>query len=190
MLISNTLGRPPSTSDIDCTVQYRVAEPSHNISNNILDASVQIFMILEQVVVEVYSRKRISLRIANFVSHQLKTWAVKWLRPLTTALSSSNTSDAVQIGACQTLTSYFYCITLLTRPFLLYDLYETLGAGAMLKRSSNQVDHADKRKFADAALDAAVACVEMVTDVIRSGHMPSRMPLIVYVAALTSMCMV
>ena len=32
------------------------------MSTQILDASVQIFMIIERVVVEVYSRKRISLR--------------------------------------------------------------------------------------------------------------------------------
>ena len=44
---------------------------------SVLDASVQIFMIIERVVVEVYSRKRISLRIADYVSLQLKNWASK-----------------------------------------------------------------------------------------------------------------
>ncbi|KAJ4349277.1 hypothetical protein N0V95_004707 [Ascochyta clinopodiicola] len=91
-LISNLLGRPPSTSDVDCTVKYSVAEVSKDMESQTLDASVQIFMIIERVVVEVYSRKRISLRIANYVSRQLKTWASTWLEDLHKATSRANLS--------------------------------------------------------------------------------------------------
>ena len=95
-LISNLLGRPPSTSDVDCTVKYDVSGVDEDMSTQILDASVQIFMIIERVVVEVYSRKRISLRIANYVSRQLKTWASSWLEPLheATSRTSSVSSSA------------------------------------------------------------------------------------------------
>lgn len=58
MLISNLLGRPPSTSDVDCTVKYGkhgVAEVPFGESPHVIDASVQIFMIIERVVVEVSS---------------------------------------------------------------------------------------------------------------------------------------
>ncbi|PSN70152.1 hypothetical protein BS50DRAFT_306657 [Corynespora cassiicola Philippines] len=180
MLISNLLGRPPSTSDVDCTVKYSLAEISSDLQAHILDASVQMFMIIERVVVEVYSRKRISLRIANYVSHQLKGWASNWLRLLSDATSWSiiNTSsrEAV-VGACSTLCSYYYGIMLLTRPFLIYELYEYMGAS--LKGGGTHVEHQEKRKYADAALDAAASFVETLQTVIEAGKMPLRMPLIV-----------
>ena len=73
LLISVLLARPPSTSDVDCTVKYTTS-PDSNAGGvaRAFDASVEICLIIERVVVEVYSRKRISLRIANYVSKQLK----------------------------------------------------------------------------------------------------------------------
>jgi hypothetical protein len=179
-LISNLLGRPPSTSDVDCTVKYSVAEVGDDMDVQILDASVQIFMIIERVVVEVYSRKRISLRIANYVSRQLKTWASNWLEPLHEAIdraSLNNSSPEAAVGACSTLCSYYYGIMLLTRPFLIYELYDHMGAS--LKGGGTQVEHEEKRKFADAALDAASSLVDILQIVIHTGKMPRRMPLIV-----------
>ena len=179
-LISNLLGRPPSTSDVDCTVKYGVDEICENMDAQILDASVQIFMIIERVVVEVYSRKRISLRIANYVSRQLKTWASNWLQPLHEATSRANlgnSSPEAAIGACSTLCSYYYGIMLLTRPFLIYELYEYMGAS--LKGGGTLVEHKEKRKYADAALDAASSFVDTLQNVIHASKMPRRMPLIV-----------
>ncbi|KAF1849096.1 uncharacterized protein K460DRAFT_276636 [Cucurbitaria berberidis CBS 394.84] len=180
MLISSVLGRPPSTSDVDCTVKYCVAETGGQAGVKMLDASVQIFMIIERVVVEVYSRKRISLRIANYVSRQLKSWASTWLQVLTEITTSSiqgSFSQEKVVGACATLCSYYYGIMLLTRPFLIYDLYEYMGAS--LKGGGSQSDHQHKRKYADAALDAASSFVETLEAVIYAGKLPRRMPLIV-----------
>lgn len=189
MLISNLLGRPPSTSDVDCTVKYGkhgAAEVPLGPSLHMIDASVQIFMIIERVVVEVYSRKRISLRIASYVSHQLKGWASTWLRALsdmtrgspTTPRDRDDMSREAVVGACSTLCSYYYGIMLLTRPFLIYELYEYLGAS--LKASGTHHEHQEKRKYADAALDAAASFVETLQAVLKSHSMPQRMPLIVY----------
>ena len=180
MLISNILGRPPSTSDVDCTVKYSVTELIHEGSVNILDSSVQIFMIIERVVVEVYSRKRISIRIADYVSRQLKLWASNWLRTLTDVTVRADDIDVSQdtvVGACSTLCSYYYGIMLLTRPFLIYEIYEHLGAA--LRGGGTQNDYRDKRKYADAALDAAASFVETLQAVIDTKAMPRRMPLIV-----------
>lgn len=180
MLISSVLGRPPSTSDVDCTVKYKVATSGSGTAVDILDASVQIFMIIERVVVEVYSRKRISIRIADYVSRQLKSWASNWLRPLsdiTTEARRMSVSRNSVVGACSALCSYYYGILLLTRPFLIYDLYEYMGAS--LKGKGTESDHENKRKYADAALDAAASFVDTLDGVIQAGTMPRRMPLIV-----------
>jgi hypothetical protein len=177
MLISNVLGRPPSTSDVDCTVKYTLPENSE-LEFNVLDPSVQIFMIVERVVVEVYSRKRISIRIADYVSRQLKGWASKWLRDLTTlTVEPADIPRSNIVGACSTLCSYYYGIMLLTRPFLIYEIYEHLGAS--LRGGGTQKDHQEKRKYADAALDAAASFVETLDTVIETDIMPRRMPLVV-----------
>lgn len=114
MLISSILGRPPSTSDVDCTVKYNVTDVSreeivHTVQ--FLDASVQIFMIIERVVVEVYSRKRISIRIADYVSRQLKSWASNWLKvltDLTVCVTENQVDRSSVIGACSALCTYYY----------------------------------------------------------------------------------
>ncbi|KAH8725488.1 hypothetical protein GQ44DRAFT_615679 [Phaeosphaeriaceae sp. PMI808] len=180
MLISNVLGRPPSTSDVDCTVKYNVLEMHNGEGFNILDPSVQIFMIIERVVVEVYSRKRISIRIADYVSRQLKGWASNWLRILTEITVNSNRTGVERgtvVGACSTLCSYYYGIMLLTRPFLIYEIYEHLGAS--LRGGGTQIDHREKRKYADAALDGAASFVDTLKVVIQTNTIPRRMPLIV-----------
>lgn len=197
MLISNLLGRPPSTSDVDCTVTYNTAEPStSNSQSYIIDASVQIFMIMERIVVEVYSRKRISLRLALYISRQLKRWASSWFGQFMDVVASTDRGweTHVKIGACQTLCSYFYAIMLLTRPFLIYDLYEYMGAS--MRVVGTRAESQEKRKFADAALEAAASFVNMLKTVVRSGSMPHRMPLVVYVVcshnhlARANMCQV
>ncbi|KAI4659346.1 uncharacterized protein J4E78_005773 [Alternaria triticimaculans] len=176
-LISNALGRPPSTSDVDCTVKYNTFEDTTETDDaNVLDASVQIFMIIERVVVEVYSRKRISLRIADYVSRQLKSWASKWLQKLSHLTTRPHSREAV-VGACSTLCSYYYGIMLLTRPFLIYELYEYMGAP--LKSGGSQADHQEKRKYADAALDAASTLVDTLLVVTITKQLPRKMPLIV-----------
>ncbi|KNG46276.1 fungal specific transcription factor domain-containing protein [Stemphylium lycopersici] len=176
-LISNALGRPPSTSDVDCTVKYTVPKDMEaDIGASVLDASVQIFMIIERVVVEVYSRKRISLRIADYVSRQLKNWASTWLRRLSDVTTTRPSRQAV-VGACSNLCSYYYGIMLLTRPFLIYELYEYMGAS--LKSGGTQSDHQEKRKYADAAIDAASTLVETLLALIKADQLPRRMPLVV-----------
>ena len=162
---------------MDCTVKYVNPEDMRSdTSANILDASVQIFMIVERVVVEVYSRKRISLRIADYVSRQLKNWASKWLGNLSDITTRQQSCEAV-VGACSTLCSYYYGIMLLTRPFLIYELYEYMGAS--LKNGGTQADHQEKRKYADAAIDAASVLVDTLQALIKADQLPRRMPLVV-----------
>jgi hypothetical protein len=160
---------------VDCTVKY-VEDMFADSDTGVLDASVQIFMIIERVVVEVYSRKRISLRIADYVSRQLKMWASKWLQKLVNFTTRGNPREEV-VGACSTLCSYYYGIMLLTRPFLIYELYEYMGAS--MKNGGTRGDHQEKRKYADAAIDAAYSLVDTLLVVIRGDQLPRRMPLIV-----------
>lgn len=180
MFISCLLGRPPSISDVDDTVRSKKTDLA-DFHFSILDASVSFSNIIEQVVIQVYSRKHISMRIAHFVSDQLKEWASVWLVPLMNILDRDQllSQSAVEVsGALQVLCSYLYGITLLARPFLIYDVYDSLGTSQM-KLPTTQLEERDKKKFADGAIDAAITMVTVANNIIRAGKMPALMPGIV-----------
>ncbi|KAI9734623.1 MAG: hypothetical protein M1834_002224 [Cirrosporium novae-zelandiae] len=180
-------GRPPATSDIDCTVLYKTMNKAEE-KTSILDASVQIFLIIERVIVEIYSRKQISLQLAESISHHLRDWATNWLQRLRNSVkvcpsSPERPNQGEVIGACQALCSYYYAIMLLTRPFLLYELNRRLSTSAMstgIQGSSGQPNgDTEKAKFADACIDSATLLVDLVQDLIERRMLPWRMPLVV-----------
>lgn len=174
MLLSHILGRPTCTADIDCTVNFEDESPT--ISP--LNASVQIFLILDRIVMEVYSRRRISLRIANFITYQFRTWASRWVCRFTAFLDRERGDSLSTIGACRCLCTYYYGIILLTRPFLIQQLYEYLGTPA--KSDETQAENKEKMKYADAALEAAAKLVETLERSKKDFDPQLKMPMIVY----------
>lgn len=110
LFLSTSMGRPPATSDVDCTVPYRTFDDSGEDSFDLLNASAQIFLITEGIVVEVYSRKKVSYQLTEGISRQLRDWSLRWLQRLKDVVSNSSTEeDPSKItGACQVLCSYYY----------------------------------------------------------------------------------
>ncbi|KAF4551211.1 Fungal specific transcription factor domain-containing protein 51 [Elsinoe fawcettii] len=180
LLLSCLLGRPPCISDADDTHRRKHQTTTHD-NLDILEASLSLSVILEQVVVQVYTRKHISVKVAQFVSDQLKAWALVWLKPLMDALRPAGTqaSSSEQIaGALQVVSSYLYSITLLARPFLIYDVYDSLET-SHTRAPTTQVDERSKKKIADGAIDAAITLVTLVQDLITNDKMPAIAPGIV-----------
>lgn len=186
LYLSCSLGRPPATSDVDCSVPYDSPAAGQN-ELDVLSASVQAFLILERVVVEIYSRKQISIRLAEEISAQLRGWAVKWLAKLTrltaeTVSDDPESSRELIVGAAQVLSTYYYAVMLLTRPFLVYYLHEHLGNSQITVKDdahSKPRASAGRAKFAHATVDAAILLVELVDGLIKRGMLTSRMPLVV-----------
>jgi len=80
LFLSTNMGRPPAASDVDCTVSYRtVNRATGQETPDMLSASVQIFLIMETLVIEVYSRRKISLQLTEGLSSQLRDWSSRWL---------------------------------------------------------------------------------------------------------------
>jgi hypothetical protein len=173
------MGRPPATSDVDCTVPYHISEQDGPEKFDILCASVQIFLIMEALVLEVYSRRKISLQLAGRASSQLKDWSIRWLSQLReVAATKANEADCAQhFGACQVLSSYYYAVVLVSRPFLMYEIYRQFlhgsSPGAMPKLFSG------KARLADACVDAACLMIDLVSDFIRGGVISRKVPLVV-----------
>jgi hypothetical protein len=178
LFISICLGRPPALYDLDCTVPYK--EPQVNVlqETDVLDDTLQILLIVESIVEEVYShRPKISLQLTRQISQRLKDWAAQRMSRLTALLTveSSNTDITNAVGACQALATYFYAVMLLSRPFLMYEAYH-----AFLPARSTHSDEG-RRILADGCVDAACCLVDMVHNLTQSKSMPQKMPLIVYV---------
>ncbi|ROV93009.1 hypothetical protein VMCG_08989 [Cytospora schulzeri] len=169
LFLSTSMGRPPSTSDVDCTVCYRQVDDEGHEVFDILNASVQIFLIIEGVVLEVYSRRKISLQLTEGISRQLRDFSGRWMHHLKTVVSTPNAGDSAEVnGACQVLASYYYAVMLVSRPFLMYELYRRLSlehptvhgkAGLM----------SGKSKLADACIDAASLMVDQILDLNEKG---------------------
>ncbi|KAG8631166.1 hypothetical protein KVT40_000306 [Elsinoe batatas] len=177
LFISCLLGRPPGISDADDT-HRRAGAKTDGLSVNLLEANLLLSDILEQVVVQVYSRKHISVKVAHFVSNQLKAWASTWLEPLMELLGAERPTTIVEgasTGALQVVSTYLYSITLLARPFLIYDVYDSLGT-SQARAPTTQLEERNKKKFADGAIDAAITLVNIIQDLISAEKVPSLAP--------------
>ncbi|EFY88416.1 hypothetical protein MAC_05468 [Metarhizium acridum CQMa 102] len=178
LFLSTSMGRPPSASDVDCTVPYRNIDANGDEDLDLLNASVQILLITERVVVEIYSRRKISLQLTEGISHQLRDWSGRWLRQLKDVIARTDSRSTAEIsGACQVLSSYYYAVMLISRPFLMYELVRRLSDSPSAAGRSSLTS--GKSKLADACIDAASLMVDPILDLIDRGILNSRAPLIV-----------
>lgn len=172
LFLSISMGRPPATSDVDCTVAYEEKGGEGKERFDLLNASVQILLITEQVVVEVYSRKKISLQLTEGISMKLRKWSEEWMHQLKEAILGYEQSEIG--GACQVLCSYYYSVMLVSRPFLMYELYRRLSQAEDAGKKPS-----GKTKLADACIDAASLMVDEVLGLMERGALNHRAPMIV-----------
>ncbi|CAG2007322.1 unnamed protein product, partial [Fusarium graminearum] len=179
LFLSSSMGRPPATSDVDCTVPYQ--SPDENLEEHLdlLNASVQIFLVLEGVVTEIYSRRKISLQLTEGISLQLRDWSSRWLKPLKDIVANPDIQDRAQAsGACQILATYYYAVMLVSRPFLMYELCRRLSDGSVASNGRSALT-SGKSKLADACIDAASLMVDPILDLIQRGVLVGHVPILV-----------
>lgn len=178
LFLSSSMGRPPATSDLDCTVPYRAVGTDGNEVLDLLNASVQILLILEYIILEVYSRKKISMQLTEGISLKLRDWSGRWLSQLKEVIAQPAARNEAQVtGACQVLSSYYYAVMLVSRPFLMYELCQRLVDGSAA--SSRPAMASGRSKLADACIDAASLMVDPVLDLIERGVLQGKAPLLV-----------
>ncbi|KAI1500044.1 hypothetical protein F5X99DRAFT_388037 [Biscogniauxia marginata] len=180
LFLSISMGRPPATSDSDCTVLYQSAGNDGNEQFDLLNASVQVLLIAEGIVLEVYHRRKITLQLTDGISRQLREWSGRWLTLLLRSISKeSPANNGEVIGACQALSSYYYAVMLVSRPFLMYELCKRLPESRTAGQHPSSDTNSGRSKLANACIDAACLMVEMVLDLVERGILDQRMPLIV-----------
>lgn len=180
LFLSISMGRPPSMSDVDCTVPYRTLDDSGQEKYDLLNASVQILSITEEIVLRVYSRRKISLQLTEGISRELRDWSSRWLPRLKRNIAEPLPDGADVIGACQVMSSYYYAVMLVARPFLMYELCKRLpDATATVDAPSSSSDNSGRARLANACIDAASLMAELVLDLVERRLLDGRMPLIV-----------
>ena len=180
LFLSASQGRPPATSDEDCTVPYRDTDSEGREAPDILNASVQIFSITERVVLEIYSKRKITLQLTEGISRQLRDWSARWLSHLKRVTSSVPGDRHETAGACQVLSSYYYCVILVSRPFLVYELYRRVPEDAE-PESGGPDTNTGRHKLANACIDSACLMSDMILDLVERGALDKKSPLLVYV---------
>ncbi|KAI0384403.1 hypothetical protein F5Y04DRAFT_293308 [Hypomontagnella monticulosa] len=180
LFLSISMGRPPSMSDVDCTVPCQTLDDSGHEKYDLLNASVQILSITEEIVLRVYSRRKISLQLTEGISRQLRDWSSQWLPCLKRHIAESPHDGAEVIGACQVLSSYYYAVMLVARPFLMYELCKRLpDSTATAAAPCSSSNNSGRAKLANACIDAASLMAESVLDLVNRKLLDKRMPLIV-----------
>ncbi|KAI0602676.1 hypothetical protein F4775DRAFT_600677 [Biscogniauxia sp. FL1348] len=183
LFLSISMGRPPATSDSDCTVPYQSKADDGGETFDLLNASVQVLLIAEGIVLEVYHRRKITLQLTEGISRQLREWSGRWLAPLLRSvadMAAGGRRDAsVAVGACQALSSYYYAVMLVSRPFLIYELCKRLPESTTAAQQPAGDTNSGRSKLANACIDAACLMIEMVLDLVERGVLDQRMPLLV-----------
>jgi hypothetical protein len=181
LYLSTSMGRPPAISDMDCTVAYGETSDDGTEVFDLLNASVQIVLIIERIVTEVYSRRKISSQLTEGVSVQLREWSARWLQRLKEAiLDPPYRSNSTACGACQVLATYYYAVMLVSRPFLMFELVRNLDNPHSSGRTSLTTGISKlKSKLADACIDAATLMVEPVLSLIERKAFTGSMPILV-----------
>lgn len=177
LFLSTSMGRPPATSDVDCTVPYKAQDDAGDEKFDLLNASAQVFLVIEAIAMEVYSRRKISPRLTEGISRELRDWSGRWLHRLKEVIdgTSSENHPGMANGACQIISSYYYAVILVSRPFLMVELHHRLSEGGSVASTGLS----GKSKLADACIDAAILMVEPVQSLIERGLMTRRAPVIV-----------
>jgi hypothetical protein len=137
---------------------------------------------MENVIEQVYGgQRKLTLTLTRQLSQRLKQWADQRLSRLDALAKAQgegvNSKD--RMAACHALVAYYYTVTLLSRPFLMYEGYH-LVKNKISPRSGNTAS-IGRRTLAEGCVDAAACVVNLVLGLIQAQAMPQKMPLLVYV---------
>lgn len=198
LFLSASMGRPPATSETDCNITGELFGPTKDRANSSVSCQVssaifRICLIFERILVEVYSKKAVSLSLASSISQQHRQWATE----LPSILKIDGLSEDEPIGHATTQKvgirvvkiAYYHTIILLSRPFL------SIHVGA--RQNQSQADRRNSASspaipdsittYADACVDSAIKSIDLAAEITGDAPMPKRQPITinsVFISAL------
>ncbi|RJE19009.1 Transcription factor [Aspergillus sclerotialis] len=201
LFLSASTGRPAATSEVDCNIPW---SRDFNKSPDNIDpkedsplpsqedsAIFRICLVFERILVEVFSRREVSLELARSISQQHR----QWTEELPTMLKidgflGNETSPRINIqklGTHLVAMAYYYSIILLCRPFLSFHI------GTRLKKTGSPQDPnavSDSiTTYADACIDSAIHNIALAEDIAFDESMPNRQPIIINAVFISALCL-
>jgi hypothetical protein len=200
LFLSASMGRPPATSEADCNIPWSKSFAKMSNGDYKDDRSVptqedsaifRICLIFERILVEVFSRRAVSLDLAGSISQQHRQWTEElpsMLKIDGLLRNDTSTKATIQkLGTHIVTMAYYYSITLLCRPFLSFHV------GTRLKMASTARDPESYSDFiatySDACIDSAIKGIALAHEIVFDESMPKRQPLIINSVFISALCL-
>lgn len=190
--LAASLGRPAAISEEDCSgdVLFTPADgkrPTMSTAFNTrnthaagLDAAVRSSLVIGDVLKKVYSKRRVSTKVAQEIADRCKMWPPKldpslyWRQ----ALMNPEIDAAQGIAILHVNLLYCHSVILLTRPFFLYLLSKvqqerTNTGGQSTPRFSPRME-----KFSEACVQASCQSIILVQTAFEKNYLPQRNPFV------------
>ena len=180
-----SLGRPPAIREGDCSGDALNPPPTSphptpadmKFYHSGLEAGVRGCHILSIIIKDVYSKRKVSTKIAQDIAERCKVWprtlppALHWRQA-----SPSNPRQAILILHVNML--YCHAIILFTRPFFLY----LLSAEMQRKHINQNLEprHGKTEKFSEACVIAALHTISLIQTACEGGYLPMQNPFVIY----------
>jgi hypothetical protein len=195
LFLSASMGRPPATSETDCSIPWASLQPAKDgessVSSQVSSAIFRICHVFERVLVEVYTRRAVSLELAGSISGQLKEWTEELPCMLKIdGLDESNQLRAPglshRLGSGIVTMAYYYSIILLTRPFLTFKVCHVKKVN---RSGSRTPSHVNLNTYADACIDSAIKGIDIAHEIVFEENMPRRQPLVINSVFISALCL-
>ncbi|KAJ5200845.1 hypothetical protein N7491_008351 [Penicillium cf. griseofulvum] len=195
LLVSSILGRPSAISPLLPENRQKLSLIATVPTDPSLVASYQLSLILDEIIICLYSEKAASAEKADLLLCKLNSWSEYLPRSLRTSSLGHKDQSTFQehtIGSMHVACSYHFAVILVTRPFLisalsvrLTRLHHNLSTGDPCSEIPKE-DPAHSR-LAAACIDSAVYMLQTCLEVHNSGFLLRNMCILkafVFAAAL------
>ena len=191
LLASSILGRPAATAGLRSGNRTDLDQFADTPAQATLLASYRLSLIIEEIIVRLYSEKAASTETADFLLAKLNRWSEDL--PDSLRIPSTNENPEVArgeiLGNMHVACSYHFAVILVTRPFLVSTLSVQL---AQLHQSSSTLRTGDvleqdpaHSRLAAACIDSAVYMLQTCLEVDQSRLLLRNMAILKYDTTLS-----
>ncbi|KAG4436349.1 hypothetical protein IFR05_008170 [Cadophora sp. M221] len=190
--LSTSLGRPTAIRESDCSgttlmtgekapfpqAPFPTAANASFTSPNAvgLEASVRSCHVIGVILEKVYSKRKISTKLAQEIADHCKGWP-KALDPSLNHRQAHSASPDQGIAILHVNLLYCHSIILLTRPFFLFLMNKKYQSPGEL---GQRVHVSRMEKFAGACVVASTQSITLVQSARESGYLSQRNPFVLY----------
>lgn len=188
--LAASLGRPTSIRESDCsgtTLQVGerelpqaelpvAASTAHTNSKTLgIDASVRSCHVVGEILEKVYSKRKISTKIAQEIADNSKGH-LKLMDPRLDSRHAPSVNPSQGIAILHVNLLYNHSIILLTRPFFLFLMNKT----HLEKTDRKRVERHSTRmeKFGEACVNASSTSINLVQIALKGQYLPRRNPFV------------